>query len=139
MKLIDPLNFVQGTINYHTKSSMPVYYKQQVLMRMLFCRPCMVNGKCTECGCKTPEMFFSPLKADSKGRWIEFFNEKQWNFLMENIDKLNPVVKQLKLFSEEELDKLIQKDEMHDELVKKIEQSDSIDAKLDQLLNGYFD
>lgn len=138
MKLIDPINFIQGTANYHTRSTLPKYYKQQILMRMLLCRPCMVNGKCTECGCKTPEMFYSPLKTDSKGKWIELFNEKQWTFIMENADKLNSVAKQLKLFSDEELESLIQKDEMHDELVKKIEQSDMIDAKLDEL-NGRFD
>jgi len=71
-------NFVEGNINFYTKSY-PRYQLEQFLYRAYLCKPCLENGKCTHCGCKTPQMFFAPRKQDSQDKWPPFyFHEIDW-------------------------------------------------------------
>jgi hypothetical protein len=61
------------------------HIKEQALYRANLCKPCYDNGKCTECGCSTPVMFFSPSKVDAKGKWGKMLNKEQWEtFKKEN-------------------------------------------------------
>lgn len=72
-------NFVEGNINFYTKSY-PRYQLEQFLYRAYLCKPCLENGKCTHCGCKTPQMFFAPRKQDSQDKWPPFyFHEIDWD------------------------------------------------------------
>lgn len=86
-KLSDIKNFLQGYYNYYQAESLPEYITEQVQLRAYLCAPCLQNGKCTGCGCKTPHMFYSNTKVDSNGKWAEFLNEKQWKALKENIEE----------------------------------------------------
>lgn len=87
MKLLHNIrNLVEGYYNHLNQEELPKHLKEQVLFRAYACKPCLDNGKCTKCGCKTPHMFYSPAKKDSDGKWAEFLNEAQWNSLKENID-----------------------------------------------------
>ena len=71
-------NFVEGNINFYTKNY-PTYQLEQFLYRAYLCSPCLENGKCTHCGCKTPQMFFAPRKQDAQDNWPPFFfAEPDW-------------------------------------------------------------
>lgn len=60
------------------------YIKEQVLWRMEQCTPCLQNGRCILCGCKTPEMFYSNSKYDAANKFGPFMDEKTWNIFKEN-------------------------------------------------------
>ena len=59
-------NFIQGNSNYYLGS--PAHVREQAEFRALLCRPCLIQGKCKQCGCSTPTMFYSPNKEDHAGR-----------------------------------------------------------------------
>lgn len=77
-------NYIVGNVNYITQKTLPQYQLEQVELRKYLCSPCLENGKCHMCGCKTPNMFYAPLKKDSNSKWAEFMSEAQWNSLKEN-------------------------------------------------------
>lgn len=76
-KLKDIRNFLEGYSNYYAQVHLPDHIREQVELRAFLCKPCLDNGKCLYCGCKTPQMFFAPSKKDSKGRFAEFLSEDQ--------------------------------------------------------------
>jgi hypothetical protein len=100
MKLRDILNpknikhFIEG--NYMmwkdqlTNTGIAKHYKEQAIYRALLCKPCLENGSCTECGCKTPNMFFSITKEDALGNWGEMLEQEEWEAFKKhnNIDEL---------------------------------------------------
>lgn len=82
-------NFAEGTLNYikfkNENTSNSVFFKkledhvkEQAFYRAYLCQKCLSNGACIRCGCKTPEMFFSPKKVDSEGKWREMLNKEEW-------------------------------------------------------------
>lgn len=75
------INFVEGNIlkGIDRMVGIPSHYKEQVIWRSILCFECTQKGKCVVCGCKTPNMFYSPRKVDSKKRWGQFMNEEAWN------------------------------------------------------------
>jgi hypothetical protein len=82
-------NFVEG--NYMmlkdrlSQKGIHEHWKEQAIYRAMLCKPCLVNGKCTECGCKTPNLFFSSQKVDSKNNWGKMLNVQDWEaFKKEN-------------------------------------------------------
>lgn len=86
IKREDPINFIQGNINYlasKVSRFMPFmgledYILEQALLRAYLCRECMENGRCVVCKCTTPNMFFSPNKTDSKGKWGVMVEKDTW-------------------------------------------------------------
>ena len=86
MKLSDPINYIQGNFNFALKDNLPSHIQEQIELRKTLCNECLSNSKCLVCKCKTPEMFYSPLKEDSKGRWGKFMDLTQWTALKSNID-----------------------------------------------------
>ena len=84
IKYIKPSNirdFIQGNYNYIKDThfnSLPLHIKEQAVFRMMMCVPCLKNGSCFECGCTTPNMFYSPNKVDSLGRWKEMLDDVEW-------------------------------------------------------------
>lgn len=89
-------NFLQGNLKYYTKSNLPNYQSEQIELRRFLCQSCDVAGKCELCGCKTPNMYYAPLKQDKAGRWAEFMSEAQWNSLVNNIEQYAEFINQLK-------------------------------------------
>ena len=74
-------NYVQGHWNQMLDKRfdhLEDHVKEQALYRANLCKHCYDNGKCTECGCKTPVMFFSPSKVDALGRWGKMLNKEEW-------------------------------------------------------------
>jgi len=96
MTLLDPINYVQGTINHAFESHLPVHIQEQVELRKFLCGECLKAGQCEVCKCKTPQMFYSPHKEDSKGRWGTFMNEGQWKALKENMAAYAEFIQTLK-------------------------------------------
>lgn len=89
MTLNNIKDFVQGYYNYFRNylddESLPKHVREQALYRAMLCVGCLNNGKCTECKCATPAMFFSPGKEDSLGRWGKMIDVEEWEkFKSEN-------------------------------------------------------
>jgi hypothetical protein len=77
----DIKNFVQG--NYLMVKDLlggkqMDHIKEQALYRAMLCSDCLKAKKCSECGCATPGMFFSPEKIDSKYRWYKMLPKEYW-------------------------------------------------------------
>lgn len=96
MKLSDIENLFQGYANYIKSPRLPVHIKEQIQLRAFLCQPCLMNGKCLVCNCKTPVMFYAPNKVDSKDLWSTFMSEHQWNSLKKNLHLYVDFFKQLK-------------------------------------------
>ncbi len=61
-------NFIQGYKNLYLHDTLPLHIQEQVQLRSYLCSPCLTNGKCLRCGCKTPAMFYAPEKRDEAGK-----------------------------------------------------------------------
>ncbi len=63
MKLSDIKNYVDGNWRYFLYCNVPsllsTYIKQEFERRQEVARPCLLNGECKHCGCKTPELFMA--------------------------------------------------------------------------------
>lgn len=94
----DVRNYLEGNAYYllsFFKSTSPTHIKEQALYRAFLCDECLKKGKCVECGCKTPNMFFSPKKKDSKGRWGQMLSAKEWKkFKIENNIDINNLTRE---------------------------------------------
>ena len=77
ISLKDIRNFVEGTFLHtvHTFLDMDSHIKEQAIYRCLMCWDCYKNKRCTQCGCSTPAMFFSPNKKDSKNLWTKMLDK----------------------------------------------------------------
>jgi len=60
-------DLIQG-FYYANIPDLPPHIREQAELRAFLCAPCTNNGSCIHCKCKTPEMFFSPLKKDSDSK-----------------------------------------------------------------------
>jgi hypothetical protein len=85
IKMVTPYNirnFVQGTYNKLREDSkfleLHGNIKEQSLYRASLCHECTSNGECFYCGCKTPDMFYSPLKVCSKSKWGVMLSDDDW-------------------------------------------------------------
>ena len=76
MDISDIKNFIQGNYNYFTQNS--THINEQASMRQFMCSSCLSNGSCLSCGCKTPNMFYSPNKSDSLLRWGPMLDSESW-------------------------------------------------------------
>lgn len=92
-KILNPSNirdFVQG--NYMmlkdslTNKGIQEHYKEQAIYRAMLCKPCLLNGSCTVCKCKTPNMFFSFHKVDAGGKWGAMMELPEWEAYKEEND-----------------------------------------------------
>jgi hypothetical protein len=87
-------NFIEGNyLMWKDKLSnvgINQHIKEQAIYRALLCKDCLISGKCLECGCKTPNMFFSVNKEDSLGRWGKMLNPAKWKQFKDdnNIEQL---------------------------------------------------
>lgn len=104
-------NFIQGHLNKFLDNteymSLELHIKEQVVYRASLCQDCYINGSCVKCGCKTPDMFYSPNKVDSLGKWNEMIEDKnQWEaFKVENninMDNLKELAEELKSTKQDE-------------------------------------
>ena len=69
------LAFVRGRI---LAWALPFHRLEQILYRSRMCRPCLEAGKCTECGCTTPDLFFDPSVYCSGGKWGPMMDKENW-------------------------------------------------------------
>lgn len=79
-------NFINGTFN-KLKDDFELlqpHIKEQALYRAILCKPCYDNGSCLECGCKTPDMFYSVNKTDANGKWGKMLNADAWEIFKQN-------------------------------------------------------
>lgn len=83
----DIKNYVQGNYNYFTKQSLPIHQLEQIELRKFLCQSCVNSTHCLQCGCKSPNLFYSPSKVDADNKWGAFMSEVQWNALKNNIDQ----------------------------------------------------
>ena len=92
----DATNFVQGTFKHATSKlfELPPHEQQQADLRAYLCKPCLDNGKCLICQCKTPQMFYAPQKVDKDGKFAQFLNKEQWEALVNNIDEYYKFIKE---------------------------------------------
>lgn len=60
--------FAQGNIRHLHPSTMPPHQAEQVKYRAKLCDSCLQAGKCTVCGCRTPQLFYAPNKKDAAGK-----------------------------------------------------------------------
>lgn len=93
----DVKNFVQGNYKYVTKNSLPIHETEQIELRKFLCNSCLMNGACSICGCKTPNVFYAPQKTDAANKWGPFMSEIQWDALKNNIDQYSMFIKTLPL------------------------------------------
>lgn len=85
----DVANFLQGNLKHLSSQyfDLPLHEVQQVALRAYLCKPCLDNGKCLICNCKTPEMFYAPNKVDKDGKFDTFLSKGQWEALVNNINE----------------------------------------------------
>jgi zinc D-Ala-D-Ala carboxypeptidase len=88
-------NYLQGNLKHLSSQyfDLPIHEAQQIALRAYLCKPCLNNGKCLICSCKTPEMFYAPNKLDSAGKFAQFLNKDQWETLVNNIDEYHNYIK----------------------------------------------
>ena len=92
IKDITPANighFIQGNFNYLTRNDLPEHIKVQAQERAVICKPCLDNGSCTACGCKTPAVFYAPHKSCKLGKWGPMMNKAQWETHLNNKKETN--------------------------------------------------
>ena len=82
IQLQDIKNFIQGNylmaMDLMGNKSLP-HIKEQAIYRAMLCSDCLKAGKCVECKCATPGMFFSPEKIDAKYRWHKMLPKEYWD------------------------------------------------------------
>lgn len=84
--LSDIRNFFEGNFLFFRQNHNQPHINEQAEWRAFLCSDCFRNGKCRHCGCKTPNMFFSPHKTDSEGKWGQMMSASEWeNFKKSNV------------------------------------------------------
>jgi hypothetical protein len=51
----------------------------QAELRSIACFMCSEYGKCVDCKCTTPDMYYDQSKVCSTGRWGPMMNNNQWD------------------------------------------------------------
>lgn len=101
---LDVRNYIEGNLNYLKRNArfmkLQSHIQEQAICRAAECIECLEAGACTECGCATPQMFYSPKKKDAKDKWGEMLNVKEWreykkehNLQVPNLDLANIEIK----------------------------------------------
>lgn len=71
---------VADSIHYQAKEKaglLPKHLMEQFSHRKKVCKPCLDNGKCLVCGCKTPGRMYS-RSACAGGKYPALMNEQEW-------------------------------------------------------------
>lgn len=77
-------SFFEGSAKYFLDKFGPVWaqatplVQEQVAYRAKVCQPCLDNGSCVICGCKTPENFFA-TKGCRKGEYPLLLTQEAWD------------------------------------------------------------
>jgi len=61
------------------------HYKEQIVYRMRLCPDCLEAGKCINCSCISPELFYDRENYCSEDRWKEMKEKEEWE--KEKIEK----------------------------------------------------
>lgn len=69
-------NYVEGNIFAALEKNLPDHISEQAMYRMALCLDCLKNGRCLKCGCKTPQLFYAPMKQDDK--WGPMMSKSEW-------------------------------------------------------------
>jgi len=77
-------DFVEGNYLFFNRPHNAPHINEQAMWRAYHCQDCLKAGKCRHCGCKTPNMFFSPNKADSANKWGKMMSQTQWEAFKES-------------------------------------------------------
>ena len=57
---------------------LPKHIREQAEYRADKCRPCLAEGRCLHCTCKTPQVFYAPRKKDKLDKWGPMLNREEW-------------------------------------------------------------
>lgn len=80
--------------NFH---SFPPFKLEQVFYRAMLCEPCLQNGSCLHCGCKTPNMFYSVRKECGNHLWGEMFHkEENWEKFKQDNNLKFPSIEEIR-------------------------------------------
>jgi uncharacterized protein YcbK (DUF882 family) len=74
-------NFIQGNylmVKDILGSDKMSHVKEQALYRAMLCPQCLIAGRCIKCGCKTPNMFYSPEKKCNNYKWHTMLPKEYW-------------------------------------------------------------
>ena len=78
-------DFLEGNLHYyHPKDA---HVTEQAIYRSILCKPCLLNGSCYHCKCKTPNMFFAPKKRDSLNKWGPMLDKESWSTLKRTLPR----------------------------------------------------
>ena len=78
-------SFLRGNTNYLLNKLKP-YQKEQVTLRSIICNDCTENKQCLgECKCITPNMYYDPLKEDSRAKWGRMMDKETWDTWKEEV------------------------------------------------------
>lgn len=87
-KLIEENEFVAKVANQLGEFGLKDYEKQQIPLRATLCKDCVEAGECLgECKCETPNLFYDPLKEDSKNKWGRMMSEKEWTGFLNGLEE----------------------------------------------------
>jgi hypothetical protein len=80
--------YIQGNLRYRLRDSLDDHIKSQIDYRMKVCKPCLDNGSCLVCGCKTPESFYAN-RACKINKYPQLMSKEDWNTYKELTEKEN--------------------------------------------------
>lgn len=81
---------IQGNLNALRLrwNVLPDYIKEQADARAKECSDCFEAGKCSHCGCLSPQLFLVPSKQCKLGKWDRMKDEKAWNKIKETKEEV---------------------------------------------------
>jgi len=80
---------MEGNAYWIIAKILPAHYRDQAEWRAYLCKDCLETGKCKECGCKTPQMFYAPNKKDKLDKWGPMLSKKEWEKMKPTIPYFN--------------------------------------------------
>ena len=95
-RLKDVKNFIEGNFNHYLDkfNLLEPHIKEQFWYRFNKSNPTCINeGRCIDCGCAVPKMFFSSSKSCNFCGWGPMLTEEEWEIqkrtLQEEIKEIN--------------------------------------------------
>jgi hypothetical protein len=61
-------------------------YAEQWVYRSIKCRPCLLSGECSHCGCLMPDALNNKFNACSAGEWGPMLDKDSWEEQKEIIE-----------------------------------------------------
>lgn len=113
-------NFFDGKWNKFKQNSkffgLEQHIQEQAVYRASLCEQCYEAPACLECGCGSPDLFYSPKKIDALGKWGEMLPKEEWEkFKEENNIDMNSLNNEFTRISKEEpKDKLPEQEQKED-------------------------